>query len=328
MRFMRKIKILLTGLMVSSFAIVNANNTDISDKACIDKDACPKMLEISLIQGVARGDYISKKENKIIKLESIEILAPLLINNKSNRALTSMIVATHGNSKVNCGQFTIPGKSSLQGELFCNVQGIPYTLSDKDGRSNIITVSDTGSTPGPCEGKSVNDECLGGIIFQTDGVHGLITSKASTEMLMSWYPSGSSNEYLGIGVNRSEGSTNTDIVTTKYGVYGSSNKYAAGYCRSLGSQWYLPADNELNELYAAKNFLTSTTFQSEKYWSSTECYGNGTDNGGTGGIDCDTNTSSSGNAARFARTQNLGGGFRDADEKFIDSLWVRCIQAF
>ena len=145
---------------------------------------------------------------------------------------------------------------------------------------------------------------------------------------MRWYPNSSMNKYLGTGQNRNEGVTNTDIITNEYGPYdASTNKYAAGYCKSLGSQWYLPADNELNELYDIKGSL-SLTFQSALYWSSTECYGNGMSNGGTGGFDCSTDTTATGFAAVLARVQIFDGGERNAGIKGVDNDWVRCIQAF
>ena len=159
MRYKAKLKLILSGLVFSSFLFAGANNTNIEDidvTGCLDKNACPKMLEISLVNPIKKEGVKAKNTSNEISLESVEVAFPLLIKNKSKRALTTVITANHNNNKVNCGRFTVPGNSSITGEIACNVGGIPYSLQDADGRSNVITVSTGG---GPCAGKSINEEC-------------------------------------------------------------------------------------------------------------------------------------------------------------------------
>tara|TARA_R110000764_G_C10865665_1_gene367178 strand:+ start:158 stop:733 length:576 start_codon:yes stop_codon:yes gene_type:complete len=188
MRYKINIKLLISGLIFSSFAFAgnqSASLEDIDSNACLDNKACSKMLEISLVNPIKNENTTHKKTSNDISAKSIEVAYPILIKNKSKRSLSTVISATHNSNKVNCGRFTAPAKASITAEIACNIGGVPYSLSDSDGRSNVIKIS--GSTPTPadpnsCVGKSIDDECRGGIIFKTDGVNGLIVSKPQFDL--------------------------------------------------------------------------------------------------------------------------------------------------
>ena len=74
-----------------------------------------------------------------------------------------------------------------------------------------------------------------------------------------------------------DGKTNTDRIVT---ALGSNSDYAAGYCRSKGSEWFLPSASELMTLYNNKTTVnngissiggTQIPTTAGYYWSSTEC---------------------------------------------------------
>lgn len=113
MRYKINIKLLISGLIFSSFAFAGNQSAileDIDGNACLDNKACPKILEISLVNPIKRENTVNKKTSNDISAKSIEVAFPLLIKNKSKRSLSTVISATHNSNKVNCGRFTFQQK--------------------------------------------------------------------------------------------------------------------------------------------------------------------------------------------------------------------------
>ena len=114
----------------------------------------------------------------------------------------------------------------------------------------------------------LGDPHQGGIVFFVDGSgkHGLIAASQDQAASEPWF----NGAFLSTGATSfAAGKTNTDAIITTQGNTGS---YAAKLCRDYRgggfSDWYLPAKDELNLLYAQKSLVGG--FVNEIYWSSSE----------------------------------------------------------
>jgi len=114
----------------------------------------------------------------------------------------------------------------------------------------------------------LGDHYQGGIVFVVDaaGKHGLIAATADQAVTDPWW----NGSFVATGAtSMTAGKTNT---TTIINAQGNTGTYAAKLCRDYKgggfSDWYLPAKDQLNTLYAQKNLVGG--FVSEIYWSSTE----------------------------------------------------------
>ena len=110
----------------------------------------------------------------------------------------------------------------------------------------------------------------GGIIFKTDGSHGLIAASADHYSEgMEW----GCNNYKTYVRDKDNGKENTSLLTNL-----SCEATAAQICADLElngyNDWFLPAYNQLIELYNKRNIVGG--FRSGAYWSSTEQEYNGT----------------------------------------------------
>lgn len=155
---------------------------------------------------------------------------------------------------------------------------MPYSLSDSDGRSNVIEISGSAPAPTPpdpnsCVGKSVNDECRGGIIFETDGVNGLIVSNTNVpdnSTVLEWGCSGTS---ISGAQSDTDGAANTAAIVAGCNDTPIAAKACNNYSVTSGGMtydnWYLPAKNELAVLYT-KRTQSNINITSGFYWSSTE----------------------------------------------------------
>ena len=136
MKFKTKLKLLTTGLIFSSFIFAVNQEIDIENRACLDKGACPKILELAKVGSLKANKVSSKSLNKnIISTNTISI------TNKSKKGVTTIIAASSQGKKTSCGQFSVPGKASIEVNVSCDIYGSTYSLADFDGRSNVIDVS-------------------------------------------------------------------------------------------------------------------------------------------------------------------------------------------
>jgi hypothetical protein len=119
---------------------------------------------------------------------------------------------------------------------------------------------------------SIGDQIQGGVVFWLDesGAHGLvsaITDQGNAEWGCSGTLIGPDGQHAGIGIG--------DLNTTAIIAGCSTPGIAADLCNSLTlngySDWYLPAIDELNEMYLQRAAIGG--FGNSWYWSSTEAAG-------------------------------------------------------
>lgn len=113
----------------------------------------------------------------------------------------------------------------------------------------------------------------GGIIFQVDesGNHGLIAAPYDqSKELMPWGKNGQTR-----AKSMTDGKANTELIVRHAKVNNMPDKFAACLCDSLTiggfTDWYLPALDELKELYINKTIVPNIRL--EDYTSSTEVDG-------------------------------------------------------
>ncbi len=130
-------------------------------------------------------------------------------------------------------------------------------------------------------GDYYNEDGKEGVVFEVwdGGRHGKIVSLDETRAVwdsrVKWDSangwSGGTRTYAD---SESDGKANTDKIMAR-----SDSQYfdAFKWCRAKGSSWYLPARDELKQIYKNKDKLNSTLSQygtaivNNYYWSSTEC---------------------------------------------------------
>jgi len=122
---------------------------------------------------------------------------------------------------------------------------------------------------------------LGGKIAYLDasGIHGFVCALADQSTGIIWSPTSSlitnaNNTVLettGVyGITKSGGRKNTDLIIATFG----TGSYAASICAALttggakAGDWYLPSQDELNQLWINQTILGG--FSSPSYWSSNE----------------------------------------------------------
>lgn len=131
-------------------------------------------------------------------------------------------------------------------------------------------------------GDYYNENGKEGVVFEVwdGGRHGKIISLDETEAVWDSrvdYDSDKREHTNGTRTyadSESDGKANTDKIMSR-----SDSQYfdAFEWCRAKGSSWYLPARDELKQIYKNKDKLNSTLSQygtaigNNYYWSSTEC---------------------------------------------------------
>lgn len=159
------------------------------------------------------------------------------------------------------------------------------------------------------EGKELTDleigEACGSVVYAGESGGNRIYTTAADQGQFSWN-NGTSNWTTTGATSNSDGLVNTN---TLVGLSDAGAPYAAaGACRALGTDWYLPARDELDLLYTNKDegvlsgsFNESGSFPAGWYWSSSE-YNN---------VD--------------ARDQRFSDGYQSYYSK-NDGLSVRCVR--
>ena len=112
-------------------------------------------------------------------------------------------------------------------------------------------------TTGPYKvGDYYNENGKEGVVFEVwdDGRHGKIVSL--DEAKLQWCTDSQYNKQIVVGASsESDGEANTDKVMRR----SDKNQYPAfTWCRAKGTDWYLPAKNELMTIYNNKSAINST----------------------------------------------------------------------
>jgi len=124
-------------------------------------------------------------------------------------------------------------------------------------------------TPVDTNPLAIGQAYQGGIIFYLDSAkaHGLIAAPADQSTGIQWY-NGTYTVTGATGTAIGTGQANTNAIITAQG----AGSYAAKLCDDLVvggySDWFLPSQNELNELY--KNKVVVGGFAGAWYWGSSE----------------------------------------------------------
>ncbi len=142
----------------------------------------------------------------------------------------------------------------------------------------------------------------GGIIFYIDATkkHGLIAAKTDQSTGISWY-NGAYVKTNALATAIGKGASNTQKIVNAQG----QGSYAAILCANYAgggfTDWFLPSNGELNQLYLHKNKVPG--LEATNYWTSSE-YGKNN-----------------------AYDQEFGGGFKFHDDKSF-TIHVRAVRAF
>ena len=162
------------------------------------------------------------------------------------------------------------------------LMSVPYSLqagnqgADSTMVANIIAASSLSQT------SVVGQYKYGGVVFWVDetGKHGLVCSIEDQSNGIQWY-NGVNLDTKAMREGAFGGASNTERITEAQG----SGAYAAFICSQYTGggygDWYLPAKEELNQMYLNKTIINTTantnggsSFANYYYWSSTE---NGSD---------------------------------------------------
>ena len=167
----------------------------------------------------------------------------------------------------------------------CDSSEISYELADgsnanasapADKSCHIFHANGAGVAPcgaysaGGCDlaALSLGEKCANGdIVYAGDFGGNRLYTTAADQGQFTW--NNGSTDYTVTGAtSTTDGKANTD---TLVGLSDAGAPYAAANaCRGLGSDWYLPAQDELNVLYTNRTAIGGFNESGSWYWSSTE----------------------------------------------------------
>jgi hypothetical protein len=118
----------------------------------------------------------------------------------------------------------------------------------------------------------------GGLIFYVDNtkLHGLIVATSDQSTGAQWDNSPIGTNFVSPGAfSTSDGAGNTTMIINTLGAVGNAAAICKAYRGGGYSDWFLPAYNQLAQLWSEKNVLYPSTnstgaFLNYNYWSSTE----------------------------------------------------------
>ena len=115
----------------------------------------------------------------------------------------------------------------------------------------------------------LGDRLFGGVVFflSPNGRNGLVAAIDDQSVSATW----SNGSFVTTGATSiTDGLANTNAIIN---VQGNTGAYAARICRNYNgggyTDWFLPAKDQLNLMYARRNVIGGFAFQGI-YWSSTE----------------------------------------------------------
>jgi hypothetical protein len=159
-----------------------------------------------------------------------------------------------------------------------------------------------GSGVESCETGPIGTPCSDGAIYagtlESTNTR-LYAAPADEETGLSWN-NGTTNWTTTGATSLTDGLSNTNTLVALSDA-GAPYKAAAA-CHARGSGWYLPAQDELNELFKSKDTVGGYTTTGSYYWSSSEASSNG------------------------ARVQRFSDGNQTVSGKYTTNLLVRCVR--
>ncbi len=136
-----------------------------------------------------------------------------------------------------------------------------------------ITISGSNTSNSPTT--SIAFSHLGGLVFEKSGANGKVVIDAGSEFISEWtFPSQSD---IPGAMSDDDGVSNTNAIVVNPACTGQSSNCAAYRCRTISTDWYLPAKNELQAVIFALCPGSSYpcafgAFSSSFYWSSTQWF--------------------------------------------------------
>lgn len=139
------------------------------------------ILNGNIIAKCYQDNNASACPNSIFLLEKSTALTSFVdvkITNTGPILASIQLRATYTGGSSLCGSnYTLQPKQSITVNLECIINSYPYTLRDRDGRSNTLTITDDNS----CFGKTVGESCQGGIVIKNCDGSGKIISTNYTD---------------------------------------------------------------------------------------------------------------------------------------------------
>jgi hypothetical protein len=137
------------------------------------------------------------------------------------------------------------------------------------------TITVSGANTGNSPTTLIAFSHLGGLVFQQSGGSGKVIIDASSEFTSEWtFPLKTD---IPAAMSDTDGVGNTDAIVNNFSCTSQTSNCAAYRCRSISSDWYLPAKNELQAAIVALCPNSSYPcsfggFSSIFYWSSTQWF--------------------------------------------------------
>lgn len=195
---------------------------------------------------------------------------------------TDLQITNDADSLFNANNITVSNKASC-----------PNLLVDDSGCTSVVpgtscqlhlttttpyapcTITVSGSNTGNSPTTAIAFSHLGGLVFEKSGVNGKVVIDAGSEFTSEWtFPS--KTDILG-AMSDDDGVSNTNAIVVSSACASNTGNCAASRCRSISSNWYLPAKNELQAVVFALcpgsvYPCAFGSFSSTTYWSSTQWF--------------------------------------------------------
>ena len=273
----------LTTLKISNTAALVSLNCEGQALSSIDVSACPLLETLNCGSNQLTGLNVSHNSNlttlncrgnQLISLDVSQNGALATLNCGDNQ-LTGLDVSQNvALTELDCSDNQLTGLDVSHNSKLTtlNCCGNQLTSLDVSNNTSLVTlwVSATaklivkkGLKPSIYQiGQYVSIDGVTGVVYQTESPHIISIDETSAIWGYDGICTGAASE--------DDGVVNTDKIE--------SGSPAAQWCRSKGTEWYLPARNELkiswnnmSELNATLSSIDGTQL-TYYYWSSTECY--------------------------------------------------------
>ena len=174
------------------------------------------------------------------------------LNRKSKNSFTSNVTGLTPNTIYYVRAYATNNVGTAYGnqENFITLTSIPLTIGDNYGGGKVAYILQAGD-PGYVSGQS----------------HGIIAAPTDQSLNIQWF----NGVYFAVGaygLTLGTGNANTNTIVTEQG----TGSYAAKLCYDLVlngyNDWYLPSQDELNQLYINRTAIGG--FAMQVYWSSSE----------------------------------------------------------
>ena len=208
------------------------------------------------------------QQNRVISTDGFTAL-DLIITNDSNSIINAHNITV--SDKTSCPNLSVDHSSCISVAPGNSCQ-LALTTTTPYAPCNItISGTNTGNSPTTL----VAFSHLGGLVFQKSGTNGKVVIDAGSEFTSEWtYPSKAG---ISGASSDDDGVSNTNAIVANSACTNRTGNCAAHRCRSISSDWYLPAKNELQAVIFALcpgsvYPCDFGSFANTSYWSSTQWF--------------------------------------------------------